>query len=285
MACQPFTPFTPGQHLPRAGVTVLAVHLGTSASTTHYDLRFTCCGAVYALNHIILARRLAEERQSCRHCGPAHGGQRGGRTAKFKPHARGDHFPGAALTVIAVQLGATSDATHYTLRCDCGANSYTFSHKHLNRLVSAGRPRCRLCDPVASATPAAAHSRGWQPYADGADLPPAGLTVLAILGGGLSYVDTVYRVRYHCCGAEGALGHRVIVRRGHDKVQRCGTCARRANGAGTGERLRHARRIASAPLRSDNTPRWPALPGLDAATWPRPPSLAGQPPLIWGAQP
>ncbi len=94
MACQPFTPFTPGQHLPRAGVTVLAVHLGTSASTTHYDL--------------------AEERQSCRHCGPAHGGQRGGRTGKFKPHARGDHFPGAALTVIAVQLGATSDATHYT---------------------------------------------------------------------------------------------------------------------------------------------------------------------------
>jgi hypothetical protein len=294
-------PFTAGQYLPEAGVTVMAVMLGASASVTYYDLRFDCCGNRYALNHITLARRVVEGRQACRRCGPIQGGQRGGKRSKFTPWAVGERIAVIGVTVLAVHLGADAESTHYSLVCDCGANRYDFTHKHLRRQEGEGRHRCPLCRPAAvpagdgaaaGADPVRRLARGrvFQGFALG-PLPAAGVTLLAESradGVGGEWDAVRYRVRYDCCGATGELGYRVIARRAREKVQRCGACARRANGLARRHDLGGA--VVNGGQEVEKRGGWigkrrRAYALGPASAWPRPPMLVGLPPFVWGGQP
>lgn len=125
----------------------------------------------------------------------------------------------------------------------------------------------------------------WEPYGLGW-LAGANLEILAVHDGG-RLATTWYRVRYGCCGAEADLLHSSVIARlyrDHSAAPpKCRACVQT-------DSARRARERAQGRAAEALPPAAPPMPGARAGAlglvdrlWRRPPSLAGQPPGVWGA--
>lgn len=93
-------------------------------------------------------------------------------------------------------------------------------------------------------------------------------------------------VRYDCCGLETTRGYATLLAFINDPPSRCERCNRRGPNADRRRDRKAAPVPGAAPAPSVPWLGHAALASADpAAAWPRPPSLVGQAPVVWGVQP
>lgn len=107
---------------------------------------------------------------------------------------------------------------------------------------------------------------GPQPFPPGT--PIGVITVIAAPATAVPLRQRQWVVRYGCCGLEAVRNYSTLLHYLNDPAQRCRSCEARD-------------RLTRAPARAPAPP-----PDIDpVGAWPRPPSLVGQAPVVWGVQP